>query len=654
MVTLSLKKWGFIFIVVFLLFLSSDRVFAHAYLERSDPADNAILDEPPAQFQLWFSEPISPQFSNAQMLDINGSNINIQNILFDPGDPNLMILDLPPELSEGVYSIHWQVLSTADGHSTQGLVVFGIGSDANLSEATAVETATAVPPPEIILRWLNYGFLLVLVGAIAIVYLVLDPSQYPLSVATVHSIVRLRILRLAIWCALILFLWSFAWLAWQTTTLTQTMANSVPETAVVRNWLFDTRLGILWLARQLVLLLVGICLYSIFRTSVTGDYPRTKLLKPLLAILLCVLLFIQSLSSHAAALSRESSLAITADVLHLLGASFWMGGLISLTIGLMPLLVHYRSDFVILVKAGWQPFGKFAAIGVGLIIATGIYGLGRQVASVDALITTPYGQTLILKTTFFLFVGFLGLLNSLILQPRIVTPLGKLLRKPLNWTPLSLRKVPFLILIELSLGIVILLFTAYLTAAPTAQGQAFLPVEEIPQTQSMQVDDVVINLSVKPNKPGANVFTIRAQSTRRPAPAPIERLILRLAYLDQDYGLKSVDAELIEPGVYRFGGNDLNVAGNWQIEVIVRRLGFEDVVANFKWQVAASGSQNPEIISNVIWEPYLTVSSAIILILMVSLVVVIAGLKYMGRKERSAAMAKLEKAENPTQTSHST
>ena len=47
-------------------------VEAHASLVRSDPQDNAILATAPSEIRMWFNEEISPEFSSARLLNING------------------------------------------------------------------------------------------------------------------------------------------------------------------------------------------------------------------------------------------------------------------------------------------------------------------------------------------------------------------------------------------------------------------------------------------------------------------------------------------------------------------------------------------------------------------------------------------------------
>ena len=123
-------------------------VQAHAALVRSDPPDNAILAEAPTEIRMWFNEIISPEFSTARLLNINGEEIKLQGLRRDPDDPMLLIMMLP-EIPDGVYSVNWKVLSEADGHFTQGLLVFGVGQNADLGTVTTSETQEGLPLAEV-------------------------------------------------------------------------------------------------------------------------------------------------------------------------------------------------------------------------------------------------------------------------------------------------------------------------------------------------------------------------------------------------------------------------------------------------------------------------------------------------------------------------
>ena len=106
---------------------------------------------------------------------------------------------------------------------------------------------------------------------------------------------------------------------------------------------------------------------------------------------------------------------------------------------------------------------------------------------------------------------------------------------------------------------------------------------------------------------------LRAVSTRRPPPAELLRVILRLTYLEEDLGLTSETMDQFEPDLYILTGSQLYLPGRWQIDVVARRKGIEDSVARFEWVVPQGAPEQKPIISDVPWEPLLTVMAAILL-----------------------------------------
>jgi copper transport protein len=256
---------------------------------------------------------------------------------------------------------------------------------------------------------------------------------------------------------------------------------------------------------------------------------------------------------------------------------------------------------------------------VVLLFATGLYGLGREVASPDALLTTPYGRTLLAKIGLVLAMGVIGLLNAALLHPyRVAAPLARLLGRPQGWSPLPRRRLPDLIRLDIGLALLVLLLTGLLTSEAPPRGFEFnVAPENIRQEQSKQVDDLTVALSVKPNRPGQNVLTIFAGSTRRPPPAEIMRVIVRFTYQGRDLGPVSLPAQEVERGRFVVGGSHMSLVGPWQIDVVVRRRGLEDSVVQFGWVVPPVSGMTPTILSKQRLETAADIAAGVILMALV-------------------------------------
>jgi copper transport protein len=255
-----------------------------------------------------------------------------------------------------------------------------------------------------------------------------------------------------------------------------------------------------------------------------------------------------------------------------------------------------------------------AAISVGVLTITGLYAAGRHVASLEALATTGYGQVLIAKSAVVAGALLLGGVNAMLLHPPLARPLARLLKKPIGWTPISKRRFARLVTVEATLAAIVLLATGVLTSAPTASGSEFAPGNRQPvAAMSAEVDDIVVTVAVKPNRPGDNIYVVHAASIQRPTPAPIDRVLLRFDFADGDFNTETITLDELEPGRFQAGGGELRLAGAWTVEAVVRRAGLPDAVAPFEWRLSA-GSPADSALSDRPLEPILTAAAVLLLI----------------------------------------
>src|SRR5690348_911974 len=100
---------------------------AHANLDRADPAPGSQLDQPPQQLQLTFSEAVDGSFSRVQLLNAQGDSVDHGDSHVAPNDPLSMIVTIPDQLPNGVYTVAWRTLSAVDGHTVNGAYPLIIG-----------------------------------------------------------------------------------------------------------------------------------------------------------------------------------------------------------------------------------------------------------------------------------------------------------------------------------------------------------------------------------------------------------------------------------------------------------------------------------------------------------------------------------------------
>jgi copper transport protein len=237
-------------------------------------------------------------------------------------------------------------------------------------------------------------------------------------------------------------------------------------------------------------------------------------------------------------------------------------------------------------------------------VVTGLYGAGRQVPEPGQLLSTTYGRTLLLKTALLAAVGGLGLANSALLHGRRLARPGRLVRE--GGAAPSRR----LIIAEALVGAVLLAAAGLLAdTAPPSPAAPAAPVAE-PRAYNTTVDDLVVWVSATPNRPGINGFTVLAASSRRPPPAPIDGVTLRLGMSGESV---TIPLREIEPGRY-FGAGRLGPAGPIKITVAIRRAG-DRLTVTMPWHLSPKAAPPAVPTQEHHLAPYVNVIALCVLLL---------------------------------------
>jgi methionine-rich copper-binding protein CopC len=130
---------------------------AHAEVERSEPAANAVIPAVPAEVHLWFTQELFRR-KGANIIEVSGSDgnqVDQGDTRIDDNDRKHLIVSLKSELPPGVYTVRWRNLSIEDGHEGSGEFSFTVdptsGKVAPQTNPTAAqsaaETPTSLPAP---------------------------------------------------------------------------------------------------------------------------------------------------------------------------------------------------------------------------------------------------------------------------------------------------------------------------------------------------------------------------------------------------------------------------------------------------------------------------------------------------------------------------
>ena len=458
-----------------------------------------------------------------------------------------------------------------DGHITNGTVGFSVGvSTARVSllpPEGAADPATALPNPlDSLDRWAGYLMLALCGGAVAFAVLLwrpfchrLDPRDPALDARVGHLLQRLC---QAGGAGLILTTLAAA-------LLQTAQASGAGFPALLGAPLvvfFGTRSGVLMMVRWVAL--VGLLILS--RRLAHPDEGSSAFWW-LAAGLMGVVLMTFSLQSHGAASGKP--LLLVADSLHLLAMVIWMGGLLPLT----RVLAWFRRAPQAGSRAAASLVPRFSRVAltcVDALAATGVFSAIAQVQTTQALTETTYGRVVILKALLLGLLIGLGAINLLILSPRLS---GE--RPADRWLGRTIR-------VELVLGGLVLLAAGILTASAPAYA-ALQAQQRLGYMDSAQSDGVKMVLRVAPASVGDDEFGVDVSDTRPGTEGTPAQVLLRLSMVGRNLGVTQVETASSDGARYTARGSYLTLGGQWQVEVLVRRPGFDDVIHRF--DVSISG-----------------------------------------------------------------
>jgi putative copper resistance protein D len=155
-------------------------------------------------------------------------------------------------------------------------------------------------------------------------------------------------------------------------------------------------------------------------------------------------------TGHAGSTTGETGiLHLTADMLHLVAASAWLGGLVSLVLLLAAARRQQAHGWASVARQAATRFSALGIVAVATLMSSGIVNAWILVGSLDALMTTEYGRLLTLKLCLFAVMLAFAAVNRLWLTPQLMAvPQG-------GREPKSLRQLTRNSVIEIALALTI-------------------------------------------------------------------------------------------------------------------------------------------------------------------------------------------------------
>jgi len=616
---------GLILAIAFALSSNPVRVSAHAFLLRTDPADGLVLASAPKQMRFWFSERLELEFTTITLQDGNNKTWELQPYA-DAQDPSVVVVDLP-DMPPSAYRVTWRTVSDEDLHVISGFIVFGVGQ--SVSREGSGQTQNTTPLAEVAFHWIGLLSFAAMIGALIVILFLLPSVRKKIQEEQiiVLSSLQSKLILSALWFSIIAFI-AGLFMLWEKSISIQGAGSTQNF-----NWkLIASLASIVYIKRELAseVCLIAIALLILYwlkpeRAATQGIiHPaKAKIWNILFFSFATLWIFLQAMNSHASAFNDFSPTRMIVYAFHLLGAGIWIGGQIALIFLVAPQLRAWNKQYA-LAREIYVQFGYMAAAGVAILIVTGIYSGGQQVASLDALLLTSYGEALIFKSLFVILTGLIGLWHASLFHPKVARLLFKLIPQKMAWMIFGKANPAMTLRLQLLGGVAIFLLAAFLGSTPPARGPEFDPPVQAsaesaqPISLSSTADDLLVNFSIKPNQPGQNFIIVGVFNTRRPTPAPIEDVIVKLTRPGKQDEIQ-LNATLSEKdGNYQIATDMIDLSGDWKVSVVVHRTGLEDAVLEFPWMVtpATTVVNRPIIVSSHPLAPMFTMASLLLSILL--------------------------------------
>ncbi len=559
-------------------------VQAHANLVESTPAANAVMEQAPATAQLRFSEPLEASYSRVVLLSAERGPVGTAPSQVAPDDAYVLLLDLP-ELPEGQYVLQWRTLSSADGHTLEGVVPFAIGDPA------AANAPLVLPPPppdpralppvlDVVLRWLTVLALSVVIGSAVFSWVVWQPVVA--DAAGTSDYLRAALRRLTIGATLVALV----------ATLGMLVVMGSNTGLGVWGLLTGSRVGVLLGVRAaLVLLLTAACwLDSPYRPALVMSIGCGALL----TISLLSHSAVPQLQADATLSTLLAGFAITFDFVHLLATAVWVGALPALLIGLYGLRRNWAGGQHVDAPVLIARFTSLATAAVIILAATGSYAAFQQIGQISELWTTTYGLALTIKLGLFILMLLLGGYNRWRLAP--------LLAAAGQHTSAELERLRRSVQIEIGASVLLLLLVGVLTStAPAREALSQAPG----YLASAKVDNLALTLQVVRGDIAGDTFALDVSGL----PAGVQpEVFVRASLPAHAMGEQDLPMREVAPGRWGARGSLMTMQGAWNIEAIVRASGMNDVRHSFTVDTATLRGTDTRRASFPVWVLLLVVA----------------------------------------------
>jgi copper transport protein len=531
--------------------------WAHAYLVKTVPTASGILNSPPANVSLTYDEAVEPRFAIISVTNAAGNQETTGPVQRSASDPDTLVVPLRPHLAQGWYLIYWRAISV-DGHPVQGAFTYAVGPNPGPAPRFAIPSigGSATSPQPLIARTVMFLSVMVAIGLFVLRVIVARTMFRRVSSTS------LRALSVAFVITSVIGLVAIA-VYLDVSTALDSLRSDFDVGALVP--LFRvTAFG-----RGYVDMLLCFALFCVAgwtalyldradreRRSVAELAAQTGALIAAAAVLV-----IPGTSGHAAQTS-PAGVTLTADWLHLIAGSVWLGGLVGLLILWRSLGPDRRVPALSVVV---PRFSKLALGSVVTIAITGTIETIDHMPTLDALWKTGYGVAILVKAGILLAAMAVASGNLL----RTTPALGVARADPAGGDRAAglLRRLVSGETVLVAGAVFVAALLSSLAPPPPAfalQDSALAQVGPGRVAKTVSKAGYKLTLLVSPNKAAApDSFAVRI--TRDGQPLRHANVTLTFNHTEMEMSPQEYQLTETQPGVYSRSAPALIMVGPWSL-----------------------------------------------------------------------------------------
>ena len=579
-----------------LVLASAPVAFAHAQLLGTSPLSGATVAKQPSEVIFKFNQAVGGTLGAVRVYNAQGQEVDNLEVGHPEGHQHWMGVGLKPGLPDGTYTGTYKVIS-ADTHIVYGGLVFNIGHAGAAPKFTVAgligrgESGEATKLAFGVVRALDYVSLALGIGGLVFLVWTWLPALAAVASAPAAaggepasgagvvagatatagggndewgeaSEAFVRRLKLLFAVAILLGIAvGVLGILLQGASAAGVSLWASAKSSIVDN-ILESRFGEVWAARTLVWVALG----GVLVASRSRRCPARACICAA-ALGACLLAITPALSGHPS-VQGPRGLFFPADVVHVLGASVWVGGIVCLLFAL-PVATRklegpQRTRLLLAALA------RFSPLALGCVIAIAITGVVQayiDVRSFDGLLHSTYGALVIVKVVLLLVLIGFGWVN----RSRILPALRRLAgggQAPGRGGAAVRRSMRGELVV---MGAVFGVTAALVSYAPPIDAASG------PFSTTTSLGPAELELTVEPARVGLNTAHIYLIDAKTGAQFTATKELTVTARLPaKGIGPLPLKANLAGPGHYVLSSAVLSPGGTWQLLVTDRVSEFEE------------------------------------------------------------------------------